>query len=41
MKEKKEKSSILIHSDHFKMAQLLPSDNKIEITFIRNRKKEK
>ena len=33
MKEKKEKSSILIHSDNFKMAQLLPSDNKIEITF--------
>ena len=63
MKKKKEKSSILMHSDLVRMAQLFPPknesehikknvsattdkdkikyDNKIEITFIRNREKEK
>jgi len=62
MKKKKEKSSILMHSDLVRMAQLFPPknesehiknvavatekieneyDNKIEITFIRNREKDK
>ena len=63
MKKKKEKSSILMHSDLVRMAQLFPPknesehikknvdvaiekieneyDNKIEITFIRNREKNK
>lgn len=63
MKKKKEKSSILMHSDLVRMAQLFPPKNEsdhikknvavdaekienkytnhIEITFIRNREKEK
>jgi hypothetical protein len=63
MKKKKEKSSILMHSDLVRMAQLFPPknesehikknvavatekieneyDNKIKITFIKNREKDK
>ena len=63
MKKKKEKSSILMHSDLVRMAQLFPPKNEsehiknnvdvatekienkytnhIEITFIRNREKDK